>query len=434
MAAGVGNQVKKKEDKDMKKRNGFIAALAVLAFAFSFSAWAATDENWARYDNGRFGYSAEYPDIFSKTEEPDNGDGVWKTSDDDNYRLTFSGGYNVLGDDGESRLKSRLEEVAHIVEGSDESGDGWYRVIYSDDGGRDGNEHLFYEYGIIDGENWASFILTYPLDEQERFAPIVERMEGSLNLKGALALPSSSGGESDKPNFGAYVLERDGVYKGGELLECEVGAVPSGLYNGVRAWAAFGPDTSESVPESDTGVWFFGDFGEKAKLFIPLDSEAEYQDLLWNGEGNRFVLVRGSGVRSDMFFEVYALPEEGPKEAAPLTLEKKAEFSGVRGQLAWLEDGMRFTFTRIDDTREETGELANTPYWLRLSAVLYDSTVDATTVLKESTDTQNFRFSSISEDGGNIVLSEEYVESPEDWADEDNVKTRDITVPIPPAG
>jgi hypothetical protein len=33
-------------------------------------------------------------------------------------------------------------------------------------------------------------------------------------------------------------------------------------------------------------------------------------------------------------------------------MEKIAEFSGLRGEAAWLDDGMRFVFTRIDDTRE----------------------------------------------------------------------------------
>jgi hypothetical protein len=73
----------------------------------------------------------------------------------------------------------------------------------------------------------------------------------------------------------------------------------------------------------------------------------------------------------------------------------------------------------------------NVPYWLRLSAGLYDSATGETIVLKESTETQNFRFSSVSDDGEHIVLLEEYVKSPKDWADEDKVETREITVPVP---
>jgi hypothetical protein len=117
-------------------------------------------------------------------------------------------------------------------------------------------------------------------------------------------------------------------------------------------------------------------------------------------------------------------------------MEKRAEFSGMLGKLAWLGDGIRFAFTRIDDTRDEAGELANVPYWLKMSAVLYDSAegVELTTVLKESTDTQNFRFDSVSGNDENFVIIEEYVRSPKDWGDEEKIKSRRIKVPVPAAG
>jgi hypothetical protein len=233
--------------------------------------------------------------------------------------------------------------------------------------------------------------------------------------------------EETGPNFGAYALKDGHVYKNGKELDCEVYEAPEELANGIKAWAVIGAETSDAVTEADTGVWFFG---EEADFFIPLESEYEFQGLLASPAGDRLILATGSEMREDVFFSLYVLHAKGKENMAA----KEAEFSGARGEIAWFGEGMRFAFTRIDDTREETGELANAPYWLRLSAVLYDSAVNETTVLKESTDTQNFRFSYLSEDDGNIALSEEYVESPKDWADEDKVKTREITVPVPPAG
>jgi hypothetical protein len=237
--------------------------------------------------------------------------------------------------------------------------------------------------------------------------------------------------EGTRPNFGAYALKDGHVYKGGEELGCEVHEVPEGLANGMKAWAVIGADSSDSVAESDTGVWFFD---EEADMFIPLDSEYEFQGLVWSPAGDRLVLVRGSGMRADIFYELYTLFDKSMKNTEPFNMAKKAEFAGMRGEAAWTADGMRFVFTRIDDTRDDTGELANVPYWLRLSAVLYDSATGETVVMKESTDTQNFRFGAVSGDGENIVLSEEYVKSPKDWADEDKVKTREVTVPVPAAG
>jgi hypothetical protein len=399
----------------MRKSICGIAVLALTsAFLAAFASLAWADESWTSYVNARFGYSVEYPDIFSKTEAPDNGDGVWMQSDDENYRLTLSGGYNVLGEDGQARLAARLEEVSHIVGDSATSGDGWYRVVYSDDGGRDGSEHLFHEYGVINSENWASLILVYPLEEKERFTPMTERMESSL------ALPGTGNGKGE-PNFEAFSLKNGHVYKNGKELDCEVYEVPEGIDNAIKTWAVVGTETSETVKEEETGVWFFGS-GGGFMAFIPLESVYEYQDILWSPSGDRLILQRGSPMRPDVFFDLYA---EG--------MEKKAEFSGVRDGIAWLGDGMRFAFTRIDGIREG-GRFFNLAYGLRLSAVLYDSAVGETIVLKEATDTQNFWFSSVSEDDENIAVTEEYVESPKDWADEGKIKQREITVPTPGAG
>jgi hypothetical protein len=184
--------------------------------------------------------------------------------------------------------------------------------------------------------------------------------------------------EGEGPNFGAYALRNGHVYKGDEELGCEVYEIPDGLEkNGIYAWAILGTEISDSVAEGDTGVWFFG---EEADLFIPLDSESEYQGLAWSPAGDRLVLVRG-GMRPDVSYELYTLFDESMENTEPFNIVKKAEFSGMRGEMAWTGDGIRFVFTRIDDTREETGELANAPYWLRLSAVLYDSAADETIVL-----------------------------------------------------
>jgi hypothetical protein len=227
--------------------------------------------------------------------------------------------------------------------------------------------------------------------------------------------------ESDELNMDAFSLKDGHVFKDGEKLDCEVYEIPEGIDNEIKNWAAIGTETSDSVTEAETGVWFFGNEGQ-LMTFIPLDNEHEYQDLLWSPSGDRLILVRGSGMRPDVFFELY---DEG--------MEKKAEFSGLRGEIAWLEDGMRFAFTRIDDVRDSEDGVYSSSL-LKLSAVLYDSTVDETVVLKESTDTKNYRFSEISDDGEKIVITEESVKSPKDWGDEEKVKEREIKVPVPAAG
>lgn len=376
----------------------------------------AAKEEWVTYGNARFGYSVEYPDIFTVLEEPDNGDGIWLKTEGDRYALTISGGFNVLGEDGETRLQARIREAAHIVPGSDGAGPGWYRVIYSDDGGRKGKERRFHEYGILDGENWASFILVYPLEEVARFSAAAARMEKSL------ALPSSGEGEDGgafRPD--AYTLRDGRVFLDEKALDCEVHEIPAGLDNGITHWAVTGKEFSEDVTQEETGVWFFGPEG-MVVTFIPLDSGNEYRDLLWSPAGDRLVLARGSGTRPDLFFDVFG---EG--------MEKIAEFSGLRGEAAWLDDGMRFVFTRIDDTREGA-VFPGLSYGLKVSAVLYDSAVEETIPLKEADETRNYTFLSVSPDGMDIRIVETSVLSPGHWADTEKWKEREITVPVPAAG
>ena len=94
---------------------------------------------------------------------------------------------------------------------------------------------------------------------------------------------------------------------------------------------------------------------------------------------------------------------------------------------------MRFVFTRIDDIREGVPP-SDLPYGLKLSAVLYDSAIEEAIPLKESTDTKNFSFDSVSEDGEHIALTETSVQSSKDWGEEEKIKEREIKVPMPAAG
>jgi hypothetical protein len=163
------------------------AVFLALGFCLVHQAWVLSGDaaedwtSWTLYENERFGYEVEYPRVLSNVGEPDNDDGVELASEDGNYRLTISGGYNVLEKDAETTLEDRLKEASRIRRIRDAFGDGWYRAVFSD-GGKDGNERLYHEYGVIDEDNWASFILVYPKGEENRFAEITARMEKSLAL------------------------------------------------------------------------------------------------------------------------------------------------------------------------------------------------------------------------------------------------------------
>jgi hypothetical protein len=166
----------------MTKRNykGIAALFILLLWAVVLAQGA---EKYKEYINSRFGYTVKYPDIYEKTTESDNGDGIIFSAKNDEYTLTVWGGYNISGDTGKSLLESSKERVSLIAPGSAKSGRGWYRIAYSDDGaGEEGIEHIFHEYGVVNAETRAGFILKYPLDEEKRFKPIIKELEKSLKL------------------------------------------------------------------------------------------------------------------------------------------------------------------------------------------------------------------------------------------------------------
>jgi hypothetical protein len=165
-----------------------LTGLALLSVFFAFLAHVAeapaeyAEPEYETYVNDRFGYSVNYPDIFDRSREPDNGDGVEFASADGEYGLTIWGGYNVLGQDGYALLEECYERVTHIVPESAMSASRHYGVEYSDDGGKDGVGHIFHEYGIVNEEMKAGFTLKYPKAEEKRFELIKIVMENSLRL------------------------------------------------------------------------------------------------------------------------------------------------------------------------------------------------------------------------------------------------------------
>jgi len=212
----------------------------------------------------------------------------------------------------------------------------------------------------------------------------------------------------------AFSLKDGKVYKYNREIDGVVWELAQKTKGSARFWSVLDP---ESAPK----VYFFSSEGAYLK-FVPVEYESDVQDVIMSPGGGAFVLVGGSGMRPDVFFNVYSW--EGA--------EKKAELRGMRGELEWFDEG-RFAYTRIETGGVREGSFLNLAYGLRLSAAVYDVATKKETVLKEATETQNFYFSGLTDDGKNIQLTEEYVESPKDWGDEEKTKERKIKVPIPAA-
>ncbi len=77
---------------------------------------------WASYDNPRFGYHLRYPsDVFTRSEESQNGDGITLYSPDGQARLLVFGGHNALG--------QSAREMAQQLGGLDDIREVTYRRV-----------------------------------------------------------------------------------------------------------------------------------------------------------------------------------------------------------------------------------------------------------------------------------------------------------------
>ena len=245
-----------------------------------------------------------------------------------------------------------------------------------------------------------------------------------------------SAAAEEGPDAGAFSIKNGIAFKNDAKIDAEVCAMPEGISNGILSWAVFGEST---LTEAEMGIWFFGENG-KYNSFVPLDFQAECQDVLWSPSGGWFVLMSGPDGGPWSAYADYRL-----WKADVNGMRKTAEFNGVRDQIAWLPDGERFVYARADGTRETPGGDSD-PYAPRVSAVLHDPATGKEIALKEATETQNYYLGGSPWDGepriaklvgDNVALSEEYVESPSDWGEEGmeagKYKKREVEVPLPPA-
>jgi len=141
----------------------------ILFVSLCFSAYGAS-KKWLNYVNSRFGYEIKYPNIFSQQTEPANGDGIFLESKGGKIKLTLSGGFNVLMQDGQSILEGR--EIKNVIK--KESGQNYFRIVCQD------GKNIIHEYGIVNDDNWASFTFSYP--DTKNFDKEIQRMEQTLKL------------------------------------------------------------------------------------------------------------------------------------------------------------------------------------------------------------------------------------------------------------
>lgn len=138
---------------------------------------------WRNYENARFGYTVRYPaDIFTRSEESENGDGVTLYGEDGRARLLLFAGHNALG--------QSAREMADQLGGLDDVREVTYRRVEEDwivlsgylDAPESGAPVIFYERIEFNADDSAisGFRIEYPTSMRDRIDDLIGPIGHSL--------------------------------------------------------------------------------------------------------------------------------------------------------------------------------------------------------------------------------------------------------------
>jgi hypothetical protein len=127
---------------------------------------------YEKYANGRYGFSLDYPVFLTPGVEPDNGDGLKFTSNDGNSELVCYGGYNINEDTVSSLYNEYINKHTDITYKT--KGKNWF-VLSWNEGGK-----IFYQKVFVGKSMMKTFYISYPMEKDEYFTPIVGHISSSF--------------------------------------------------------------------------------------------------------------------------------------------------------------------------------------------------------------------------------------------------------------
>ena len=239
----------------------------------------------------------------------------------------------------------------------------------------------------------------------------------ALCAGGALVPESAWAGEGD------YVLKDGKVYRvdgGKETLLEDAEPERANTDKGLFSWILVDPDF-EGMEGSEGGICFFLGEDEKPAGFLPIKEDAGASMLDFSPSGEKLLISHGIEAKQDLRYYVV--------DAAKKSFVKEKSFTSM-GPFAWI-DAHRFIFLAVDEGKGLRSGTEDT-WWT--SPSLYDSVEDHLTVIKEAEATKNYVIAASDFEEGTLVIIEYSVKDEKDWADEDKVEEKELTVPIPAAG
>lgn len=203
----------------------------------------AQEINYKTYNNVRFGYQVQFPDIFHSRRTSDNSDGITLTTADKKCRLLLWGGHNI----GNDSIQALLQQKKALVSGikSEQISNGAYAVQWSGSGQDSG--FLFYEYKLTDKDKIAAFQFRYPAKEQARYEKIIETMKPSLLFVGDISALLNALAFSQTLHYDAFDTKPDALTA--NLV----------IFDLVRQKQFANPDNPSQVFELADGAYYFSD-------------------------------------------------------------------------------------------------------------------------------------------------------------------------------
>ena len=221
---------------------------------------------------------------------------------------------------------------------------------------------------------------------------------------------------------GKYVLKGGNVYRvvKGEVKRLE-GVEPKRADTEAGPWAWILTDPREPGMEgSEPGIRFFRGEEGKPAGFLPIEEAVDFYRAAFSPSGEK-LLISWGGLPIKHLDLYFVDKDKG--------FVKKASFDTL-GPPVWV-DPHRFAFGAVDPDKGPRAEGRFDLWWS--SIVLHDSATGETAVLREATATSDYDLAGCDPEAGVLNVTETFVKEPEDWED-DETDSREITVPIPPAG
>lgn len=124
------------------------------------------------YTNDRFGFSIDYPSIFTKSSLPDNGDGITLSTEDGSTELIVYGSNNNLNETPTSTYNNLLKE--HSDAPYKKQGGNWMVVSWIE------GDKIAYQKSVVGNGSINTFIIKYPSNQNDYYSSIISQLNSSL--------------------------------------------------------------------------------------------------------------------------------------------------------------------------------------------------------------------------------------------------------------